>query len=578
MPLVAGTPNSQWSLIRSPHFEVFSQAGEREGRAAVLWLEQLHRFFLQTAPQAALDLHEHGPVRVIGFRSAADYARYQLRPAADAYSLSGDGRRYIVLPRLGSDVFGIAAHEYTHLFSHSLGLQLPEWLAEGMAELFSTVRIGEHGCSIGGDLPMRSNTLRQRSWLPLAELLAVKADSPVRSNRNGAELFYAESWALTDMLVFSPRYTEGLPKLMAAIASGDPGSDTLTTVYAKPSGAIQQDLRAWIQTPRSPMELPGVSGSSQQVKVTELTGFESRLMIAELLLASSELKRAESAYQDLVRERPDNAAVAAALGTLALRKGDRATAREQWRRATELGIGDSGVCYQYAVLAEEANLPREEIATALRRAIELKPDFDDARYRLGLLENGLGQPAAALEQLRSMKSVPAGRAYGYWTAMASVLTDTGQREQAKEAAGKAMQYANTLEERISASRLAYIAATDLTVQVSRDANGNLQMVTARKPHGSDAWNPFVEPGDHILSLEGQIRKVECRAGTLTGFRVAGPSTSVEVLVLDPNQILIRGGTAEFVCEAEDGRNVVIQYAASSKGASSDGVLRGLEFR
>jgi hypothetical protein len=177
-----------------------------------------------------------------------------------------------------------------------------------------------------------------------------------------------------------------------------------------------------------------------------------------------------------------------------------------------------------------------------------------------------------------MRTVPAGRAYGYWTAIASALTETDQREEAKAAADKAMHYATSSDQRASALRLAYAASTDLTVQISHDTAGNLQMVTARKPHGSGDWNPFIEPSDRIVSFQGQIKKVECSAGKIIGFRIEGASTAVEAALPDPTHVLIRGGAPEFVCGAEDGRKVVIKYAAQDKHGTSNGVLRGLQFQ
>jgi hypothetical protein len=205
LPAARGASDQQWTLVRSPHFDVYSQAGERDGRSALLWFEQLRAFFVRTsAAQAGRDLESHGPVRVIGFRSAKEYAAFRLQPAADAYFVGGEAINYIVMPRLGPEEFGVAAHEYAHLVLHSLGLRLPPWLAEGIAEFFSTVRIGENGGLIGGDLPMRTRTLRQRPWIPLTQLLALPANSPMRADRNTADVFYAESWALTQMLIFSP--------------------------------------------------------------------------------------------------------------------------------------------------------------------------------------------------------------------------------------------------------------------------------------------------------------------------------------------------------------------------------------
>ena len=578
LPAACRASRSQWTLVQSSHFEVYSQAGERDGRSALLWFEQLREFCARMRiAQASRRSESHGPVRVIGFRSAKEYAEFRLQPAADAYFIGGETADYIVMPRLGSEHFGVAAHEYAHLFLHSQGLQLPLWLAEGIAEVFSTVRIGENSGAIGGDLPMRTHILRERQWIPLAQLLTTAA-STIRVNRNAAEVFYAESWALTQMLVFSPAYAARFGVLWDVMQSGAHDPETIARVYGKPLTAIGADLHDWVQQSRFGVPLPGIPSVSQPVQVSQLTSFESHVMIADLLLACADLARAKREYRELANERPHDARVAAALGNVALREGDRNMAREQWERAIQLGIQDPMLCYRYAILAEDAELPVADISQALRRAIGLKADFDDARYKLGLLEGNSGHYEAAIEQFRAMRSVSAERAYGYWAALAAALTETDQRREAKEAAAEAMRYATNALQRDSAARLAYAAATDLTVRFSRDVNGNLQMVTARKPHGMNDWNPFIEPDDRIISVEGQIQMVECRAGRISGFKIATGSGLLEIALPDPSHVLIRGGTPEFVCDASDERKVAIHYAAFEKHAAADGVLREMEFR
>jgi tetratricopeptide (TPR) repeat protein len=579
LPVAGGAPNSQWTLVRSSHFEVYSQSSERDGKRALLWLEQLRAFFVGLGvAQSGRDLESHGPIRVIGFRSPSEYAAFRLRPAADAYFIGGETTDYIVMPQLSSAEFGLAAHEYGHLVLRSFGLQLPPWLAEGIAEFFSTVRIGEQGCSIGGDLPMRALALRRGPWIPLERLLGATKDSALFADRNDMSVFYAESWALTDMLILSPAYAAKFNQLLETMAFGGPGAAALAGVYAKSLSAVMADLRGWMEKARSGVQLAGIPAANPPVEVSGLTNFESRRMIADLLFAGIDLGRAKAAYKALANERPEDARVAAALGSIAFKEGDRNTAREQWKRAIQLGIGDAGLYYQFAILAEDAGVPTEEIVEALRRAIELRPEFDDARYKLALLESNCGHYEAALEQLRAMRPVPAGRAFGYWTAMATALNETDQREAAKEAAVKAIPYAKTEDERALVSSMRYVADTDLTVRFSRDANGNLQMVTARKPHGADDWNPFIEPGDRMVHVEGQIRKVECSAGRITGFTIESAAGAVEVALPDPAHVLIGGGRAEFVCDAEDGRKVAIEYAAFEKHTTADGVLRGMQFR
>ena len=579
LPVVCAASDREWTLVRSSHFEVYSQTGERDGRSAALWFEQLRAFFDPIAhKQSGVGVDGDGPVRVIGFQSAKEYAPFQIRPAADAYFVGGEGADYIVMPTLGPDEFGIAAHEYAHLVLHSIRVRLPPWLAEGLAEFFSSVRICQQGCVIGGVLPMRALELRQTPWIPLAELLAQPPNSPMRADRKEAGIFYAESWALTSMLILSPEYAPQFSELLDAAASGAFEIGTITRIYNKPIDGIMADLRDWAPRRRAGVALPGIPSVGLHVEVSQLARFDSDRLLADLLLASRDLNRSEAAYQRLANERPDDPAIAAALGTIALLKGDRNRARDQWKRAMHLGIQDARLCYRYAILAEDAGVPRDEISAALRRAIELKPDFDDARYKLGLLETNRGNYAAALEQFRAMRPVAAGRAYGYWTAMASAFTETDQRKEAEDAAAKAMSYAVTAEERASAARLAYVADTDLAVQLSHDVNGNLQMITTRKPHGTNDWNPFIEPGDHIRYIEGQLRKVECVSGKITGFRVETASEAVEVTLPDPARVLISGGAPEFVCGAEDGRKVAIQYAAFENHAAADGALRGMQFK
>ena len=576
-PLTSVGANEQWVLVRSSHFAVYSHADEPEARSVAVWLEQLRAFFATTLLPGRT-LESHGPVRIIEFRSIEEYAAFQLRPAADAYFVGGAAADYIVMPRLGAEEFRITAHEYAHLVVHSLGLRLPPWLSEGIAELFSTVRIGEGRCFIGADLPVRTLTLRKRPWIALPQLLELTEDAPLRQQRKQAEMFYAESWALTHMLVFSPAYAAHFGQLWTAIAAGPLNADILARIYGKPVTAILADLQTWLQQPKSGLPLPGVPAPSEEFQVSILTSLESRMSIADLLLASGDLNRAEAAYSALAKQRPDDPVPVAALGTIALRRNQQAKAREQWKLAMQLGIADAELCYQYAILAEEAGMPNDEIAGALRRAIHLRQDFDDARYKLALLESNCGHYEAALEQFRSMRSVPLGRAYAYWIALASALAETDQRQQAKDAAYKAVRYARSAEERASALQLAYVADTDLTVQFARDATGALQMVTARKPHGAGDWNPFIEPGDHIVSLTGQIRKVECTAGNISGFRIRSTSATVEVTLPDPAHVMIGGGTAEFVCGTEDGRRVAIQYALSEKHQAADGVLRAMQFQ
>lgn len=209
--------DSGWTLVRSPHFEVYSELGEYDGRSVGLILEQLRAFFLASGALGAHAALENGrPVRVLQFATISGYSSFRPRATADAFFVGAEAINYIVLAPRGSNRPRTLAHEYAHLVLHSAGIHLPPWFAEGIAEFFSSLDITPRESLIGGNLPGRSQVLRNHSLIPLEKLLTMDEDDPLRSRREDAAIFYAESWDLTHMLLFSPQYNAKAGALWAA--------------------------------------------------------------------------------------------------------------------------------------------------------------------------------------------------------------------------------------------------------------------------------------------------------------------------------------------------------------------------
>ena len=569
--------SSEWVVARNPHFEVYSQAGPERAKVALAWFEDLRRFFDRNGIiPGGLAQEPRLPIKVIGFSSEKEYSPFKLRATADAFYTGSEDGDYIVMPDLGPGEFKVAAHEYAHYVLRSSGLKLPVWLSEGLAEVFSTITITGGRSEFGGDIPVHTAALRPRAWLSAAELLAAVSDSPPFATRDGAGFFYAESWALTNMLVFSPEYAPNFRGLISVIGSGESSPLALQDIYRKAPEAILGDAREWLGHARSSTRaLAAASGTFGVAEVSGLSEVEANTVLAQLLAAIGERDRAEKLFHDVLQKSPSDSGVLAALGAIALRKGDREKAIEYWREAIDRGGQDANLCYRYSVLADEAGLPSEEIERALVRAIASKPDFDDARYRLALLKSNAGEYGAAVAQLRSMVKPPAERAFSYWAVMAYALSELGNQGEADSAAREAMRLARTADERARAAELAYVAKTELAVRFARDANGQLQLVTTRVPKGSTDWNPFIEPGDRIQAAKVKLREVRCSEGRLTGFVVETDGGSLVLSVPDPAHVLMRNAPAEFNCGPQSGKDVKAEYAAGANGGAD--VLRGMEF-
>ena len=564
IPAAAATVPS-WRLARSDHFEVYAQASGERALAILQHFEQLRAFFLQ---QGGWKIAGPLPVRVIVFASAEEYQPYRLRTNADAYYVGSGDRDYIVMAGADPRGLGIAAHEYAHLILRASDVQLPPWLKEGLAELYTTLQMDDRGVELGGPLPGRVQTLRTHAWMPLADLMHVSDAWFQSQERTTTDLFYAESWALVEMLALSPGYSAGFEQLIAVRGNG------FAKIYGKQADAIERDLHTWVSQGMAALQLPPVHPKSVAPEVMDVPPGASRVLLAQLLLTAGEFDRAQPLFSELSREAPDSADVSAGLGMIALHKGDSEGARIAWKRAIEQGIADPKLCYQYAILADQAGLPPDDIRPALERAIALQPNFDDAHYQLALSEKNASHYEAALENFRAMGTVPDSRAYAYWLALADTYNELGRRDEARSAAKHAAEHAANAAERSRADEQTYIAQTDPGVQFAHDENGRLQLVTTRRPHEQSDWNPFVEPGDDMRRIQGELRAIDC--GDVTTIRVQAAGKLIALAIPDLQHVQMRHAPPEFVCGPQAETPVIVDYAGK-RGAGADGIVRGMDF-
>ncbi len=563
--LAAQTP-SAWTVARNSHFEVYSHSAGQSAATALQWFENLRSFFLQNGmPGAAFDDSAQPPVSVVIFQSQKEYDEYRLRPVADAYYVALGKKNFIVLSTLAT-----ASHEYAHYVLQSSGLKLAPCLNEGLAEFFSSLRFNGKELEIGGDLPARTQVLRKNKLLPLAELFDLRSPD----SRKDAELFYSESWALVNMLTSSNSYAALLPQLLTKLNSGANASQAFSAVYAKSLHQVEQDLQMSLHPKWMARTVPARLVELEPPTVSYLSAREVNNLLARISLVSGRLQQARVRYEQILIDTPGDPDIAAALGDIAERQGNHKAALEYWGRAVENKTTDAELCYRFALSAEAS----QSIRQALERAVNLDPGFDDARYKLGLAYSQAGEFKLAVAQLKAMRLPTGARRYGYWLALAAALNELDERQGAIEAAQKAAAAATTDEERGDARRLMYMAQTDLTVQFSTDSAGHSQMITARVPHGTNNWNPFVEPSDRMQHVTGKLTEVLCSAGKLTGFLMHTSDGQITLDVPDPMHVLIRNGPGEFYCGPTPERPIQADYAVVNASGATANILRGATFQ
>ncbi len=445
--LVAGLPAyaANWVKLTTPDFTLYTDGNAKRAGELLTDFERVRRFFQE---RSGAQERQSRPVRIVVFGSDGEYSHYRPSSAASAFYTHDETRDYIAMGELGTEHPEIAMHEYTHLYVEHSGLKLPLWLNEGWADVCSTLRPkGKDKAMLGDLIPGRVQTLQNSTWIPLATLDRIGHDSPMYNESNRAGIFYAESWALTHMLFLSPEYMKGFPQLVRSAASGKPLGETLEAVYGKSTGQVQSDLAQYMDRNRLygavfPINL---KVEQEEPQTAPADGFESGLVLADMLGAAHKFDEAAKAYAELAATYPNRPELEASLGSLDLHTGDVDGGRAHFKAAINDGSTDAGMCYRYAMLSMGFDLLKDRIA-ALRRAIELKPDYPEAHLALGASLLDSKDYAASIAELRNIHKVTEENAVWYFGTLALDQAALGSLADAQKSAAEARKWAKSPEQ------------------------------------------------------------------------------------------------------------------------------------
>ncbi len=587
IPELLGAPE-RWIKLETPHFELYTTAGEKKGREAILYFEQVRSFFLQASPA------KHAPefpVRIVAFRSESQYKPYRINESAVAYYAPGRNRDYIVMQDISSEHYPVAIHEYTHLIVKHVGLKLPLWLNEGWADVYSSLAPKGDKALVGSPLPGHFQTLLTTKWLTLDVLASVDHNSPLYNERNKAGIFYAESWLLVHMLYLSPGYRANFSKLLLAISSGQDMAQACQSVYGKGLKEIASDLD---QYSRSKLFYGVVfdvklEKAAEDPQVSDATGFDSGLVLADLLAQTRKRDEARQAYGQLAKDNPGHPEIDESLGYMELQAGDRDSARQYFSRAYAAGSKNPQMCFDYSLLEDSKGA-----IPILRRAVELKPDYVAARLQLGLMLVNQQSYSEALDQLHQVKKINPEQAPTFFLALAYSDLRTDHPDLARKDAESAKQWAKTpaeseqvdsllryLDEPKTAAGAAPVAQPEPPAnpgaQASAD-NENSEIPKLR--HAPAPANPFVKQDEQISHIEGMAERLDCD-GQSARFHVLVGQTSMVFEIPDPSNVLIKhSGEAhhDFTCGVQKPFPVAVDYAVKpdpKKGTA--GIVRELDF-
>lgn len=434
--LLAGAPTvaaakDTWTSVRSQNFFLVGNASEKEIRKVATRLEQFREAFARIFKRVRLS--DSVPTTVVVFKNMNAYKPFNPRGSA-GYFQSGEDVNYITLTAEHNpgeeNPFGTIFHEYMHLLvKNNVSPNTPPWLNEGLAEFYSTLEVKDgdkSGADIGRPISYHVYYLREQKQLPLRTLLAVDHSSPHYNEKSKRGVFYAQSWALVHYLMLGNERQRApqITRYLSLIAGGKSAAESFKLVFEADTEAIEKELRDYIRRNAYPyVEFPfeGRIESAAEMQSATITEAEALGYLGDLSLHTQLLDQAETHLQKAIALDAKSAMAQASLGMLRMRQKRFAEAKEHLCQAVAANAQNYLAHFYYAyTLSREGmnevglvmNYPAqtaEEMRAALRKAIELKPDFPESYRLLAFVSLVSGERLdEALETIKRARSLAPG--------------------------------------------------------------------------------------------------------------------------------------------------------------------------
>ena len=317
-------------------------------------------------------------------------------------------------------------------------------------------------------------------------------------------------------------------------------------------------------------------------EVQPLEAWDADLALAEIMSTSQ--RKAELAQQMLERlatEQPTRWEPPALLAELALREGKRNEAIDLYAKAAGLGATNPEMYFRYAMLLwNRSGGSDEAIRKALLHAVELKPDYTEARMRLGFALMDHGDYKEALAELKQVKGIKMDDAFSYFHAAAYASYRTGDEAGARAALEKARGFAKEPADRMALDQLSQALDHSAESASGESASEGREVEPVEAQTGEAET---VIASKQLPRLDGTLNMLECN-GTQARLAIVSAGKLVWFLIEDPRSVRMThtgtgAGSMDFTCGKQPPRPVTVEYESrEDAGTKTMGVVRGIEFQ
>jgi tetratricopeptide (TPR) repeat protein len=410
-----------WIEVRSPHFSVYTDAGEKRGRETALQFEKMRAVFSSILGSANSAIPE--APKIVAFRSAEEMRQFaplwngQPTQIAGFFQVSGE-RRYIVVDLSADEPWRVVLHEYSHqLLTHSSSRKFDPWFSEGFAGFFSTIETDNKETRIGTVPGQDFETLQRDGMFKVSDLFRIKQSSRTyNENSDRRSVFYAEATLLVHYLYDASLLPAAFKYFELAAQEKTAREDLIQQAFGMTPDALDKEFRAYVNAGRyRTYVVPGPQLISRdQFSIRELTATEQGFLVADLHLHSPDYQqRGLEELRQLVQSAPRDGLALRELGATYVERKQYAEARDCFRRAAASEASDARLHYYSALLiSREKGFSNIADLTAMKKELEASLALDasnaDTLSLLAFVQTFRGEGRAGLESMKGAMALKPG--------------------------------------------------------------------------------------------------------------------------------------------------------------------------
>jgi Flp pilus assembly protein TadD len=394
----------KWLEIRSPHFRVLTDGGERRARDTALEFEQMRSLFMQVLPQNQVD--DSRPLLVVAFKNEnelSDFAPlYKGKPVKSAgLCQTGPDGNAVLFDLLAANRWQIVAHEYGHVML-SRFRDPPAWLSEGFAGYYSTIGIFKNVAIAGRPPDGFAEILKDEKLLPVTTLFTATHESPLYNDEGRQRsLFYAESWLVVHYL-WNNHLQEQLLRYLDLVQHNASAAEAIQQAFKMTPAAFDKAIEKYLREGTRDSRLPLSAGNEKALlTVRPVPQTEASVVLAEIHLHEpGHEEQGISQLQRILKEDPGNAAAHRGLGYAYFNRHDFDAAMPHLDQAAQKNPDDWQVHYYQAMVLSQKhdNEATEKMEKSALRVTELNPEFAPGYSLLGF---------ALMSQHKSVEAIAA---------------------------------------------------------------------------------------------------------------------------------------------------------------------------